>query len=496
MSYFTKHWKVVDPTSYKRTSTGIAHNTNNDWYSKLLTQNISRQNMIRRFDDMDLTIDISRALDIIAEDVSSDDYTDDSPILFDYPEGVKKSQVTTLDRTLENWMEETEFDYKFFDVVREYLKYGILIYKKDKKKGLLKLPQQRIVGYVLNKDDKTKVDKYLYDESREFTNDSGDNVAKESDDVTQLKVEDLLVLKVGDAPMGTSVIESVYRIWKQLTLLEDAVVIYRIVRAPERRVFYIDTGNVAGTKSHAYLNRMKNEMRQKQLIKNNDTLETEYNPASMQEDFFIAQNGEGRGSRVETLAGGENLGRIEDLMYFNKKMSLGLRIPPSYLDSYSDNTDGASMNDGRVGTAYIAEMRYASFIKRLQKRLAKELFSVFKGYADTEGVELPEHVKFTIAPPQNFALYKEIELNSTMLNVYSSTDNMTAISKQYAMKRFMNMQPEDIIENEDTVLLEKGIPKDKIKGLSEEQRMNIVYGDARLIKAVTGEEIQDDGNRF
>lgn len=502
MANYMKQWRTIDvATKAKRSKTGgIGYSANQSWYNELMTTSVSRAVMINRYNDMDNTVDISRALDIMSEDVSSDDYTDEDPILFKYPDEITKSQVKTLDKTLEMWLEMTEFDYKFFDSVRELLKYGIVLYRKNKDGKITKLIQERIVGYILDKKDRNKVEKYLYDNSKEFKDKVGDVVRKENDDIDEIPVKDLLVMKLGERPLGESIMEKVYRIWRQLNLLEDAVVIYRIVRAPERRVFYIDTGNVSGTKAKAYLTKMKNELRQKQLVKDNSSLETQYNPSSMIEDYFIAQSGEGRGSKVETIQGGENLGRIEDLMYFNKKLSLGLRIPPSYLDSFSEG-EGAQTSDGRVGTAYIAEMRYASFIKRLQKSISKTLLGHFKEFSVNNDVEIPDGVKFEIAPPQNFALYKQNELHSAMLNVYSSADSMDVLSKVEALKKFMGMDEKDILENTEAKLFEKGIEMKLQKKLSEHAKINLVYGDGeagtaeleKLYEDIHGETVPFDG---
>lgn len=481
MSNYMKSWKTVDlATKNKRgmNGGGIGYSANSKWYNDLMVTSVGRQSTLDRYEQMDATVDISRALDIMSEDVSSDDYDQTRPINFTFPDDdMKASQLNTLDKTLDKWMDATEFDYKFFDTVRELLKFGLVIFKQGKDGTLIKLVPQRIIGYILDSKDRNKVDKYLYDNSKEFKDKHGDIKRKENDDIDELSVKDLIVLKLGDTPMGEAVLARVYRIWRQLNLLEDAVVIYRIVRAPERRVFYIDTGNISGTKAEAYLTRMKNSLRQKQLIKDNSNLETQYNPASTQEDYFIAQNGDGRGSRVETLAGGDNLGRIEDLQYFNKKMSLGLRIPPSYLDSFGENGNEQQNNDGRVGTAYISEMRYASFIKRLQKGISKPLFKHFEMYAEKEGIKLPERIKFEIAPPQNFALYKENELASAQLNVFSSADSIEGLSKVENMKKFLGMDANDIEENTVAKLLEMGIEAKLQKKIPEWVRTNLVYGD-------------------
>jgi hypothetical protein len=166
-----------------------------------------------------------------------------------------------------------------------------------------------------------------------------------------------------EAPFGRSVLADIFRAFKQKQLLEDAIIIYRVQRAPERRVFYIDVAHVHPAKVAQHLEQIKNEIKQKKIPTSGGGMghvETIYNPQSMNEDFFFAQSAEGRGSRVETLPAGENLGQIDDLRYWNNRLLRGLRVPSSYLPTGPD--DGTqTFTDGRVGTAYIQEFSFACF---------------------------------------------------------------------------------------------------------------------------------------
>ena len=127
------------------------------------------------------------------------------------------------------------------------------------------------------------------------------------------------------------VLEAIFKVYKQKELLEDAIIIYRVQRAPERRVFYIDVGNMPTNKAMAFIERVKNEIHQKRIPNKTgggaNIMDAAYNPLSQIEDYFFAQTAEGRGSKVETLPGGQNLGEIDDLKYFNNKLMKGLRIP-------------------------------------------------------------------------------------------------------------------------------------------------------------------------
>jgi hypothetical protein len=500
MGWYENTWKPVKLGDTKVSGRGFsgASYKASDWFNKLMINSGSRKNKLDRFDVMDTTVDISRALDVIAEDISSDGADDNKVFDFDFPEDFKstKGQNKTIQDTMNLWMKRTELDYRFFDYCREMIKYGMIAFRMGKNGTLQKLIPHRIEGYKLSPDDDTLITHYVYNNTGAFRNENDDLVSgqgtKAEDKKELIPVEDLLIMKIGEGPYGESILDRVYRVWKQLQLLEDAIVIYRIVRAPERRVFYIDIGKMPVHKAEGYIEKVKNKIRQKQVVKNGE-IETDYNPASMQEDYYIGTTGEGRGSKVETLPGGDNLGKIEDLQFFNKKLSLGLRIPPSYLDSYSEDVNGAQYNDGRVASAYIAEMRYVGYVKRIQKTIAKELFRNFKRFAKKSGVEIPEELDFIISPPQSFAIYKENELNSVLLTTYGSADGVESISKRFALRRYLNMDEEDLVANEDQKLMEKGLSPEQIKKLKQEERYNIVYGDGHLNPNV---EVDEEGTKL
>ena len=377
MSHFTRTWKPValntaNSSSSYNPSSAYAAGTNPNWYNNLVQFGGDWDEKLAKYRNMDLTVDVTRGLDIIAEDISSENADDNEMFELAFEDELKETQLKTINKTLKLWQKKTKLDYKFYEYAREFLKYGIVIFETQSDGSLIKLKQDRIKGYILDKKDEDKVEFYLYDREGAFKSDNGQSILKPKTstrsttetELEKLKPKNLLILKTGDAPMGESILEKIYRVWKQLQLLEDAVIIYRIVRAPERRVFYVDIGKMPAHKAETYIERVKNKMRQRQVVNSTGQVESDYNPASAQEDYFLAQSGEGRGSRVETLPGGDNLGRIEDMQFFNKKLAMSMRIPPSYLDSTAENDSGAMNNDGRLGTAYIAELRYAGYVKR------------------------------------------------------------------------------------------------------------------------------------
>jgi hypothetical protein len=274
-------------------------------------------------------------------------------------------------------------------------------------------------------------------------------------------------------PFGTSLLESVFKVYKQKELLEDAILIYRIQRAPERRIFYIDVGNMPSHLAMSFVERVKNEVNQRRIPSatggGQSVVDSGYNPLSINEDYFFPQTAEGRGSKVETLPGGTNLGEIDDLRYFTNKLFRALRIPSSYLPTGADD-GGSSFNDGRVGTAYIQELRFNKYCERLQSLMNEQFDTEFKLYLHTKGINVDSNifeVKFN--PPQNFASYRQAEMDTARVNTFNTMVAIPMISKRFALKRFLGLSAEEVAENE-TLWREENVDDDATLPASAELR--------------------------
>jgi hypothetical protein len=177
-------------------------------------------------------------------------------------------------------------------------------------------------------------------------------------------------------------------------------------------------------------------------------MDASYNPLSMLEDYFFAQTAEGRGSKVEVLPGGDNLGQIDDLKYFTNKLMRALRIPSSYMPTGPD--DGTAVfNDGRVGTAFIQEYRFNKYCQRLQNLLINPLDKEFKMFLKKKGVELDSSTfKLNFLPPQSFSEYREIEVNNARAAVFGQLSEVAYLSRRFVLKKYLGLTDEEIVENE------------------------------------------------
>jgi hypothetical protein len=262
---------------------------------------------------------------------------------------------------------------------------------------------------------------------------------------------------MGDSAIfGQSILRPIMRVYRQLTMLEDAIMIYKIVRAPERRVFYIDVGNMNQAQIKRYMESIKIEMRQKrvpgtQTSGYKDTVDGQLDPMSMQEDIFFPVTAGGKSGRVETLPGGSEDFGTTLLREFTNKISRGLRIPTSYMGSgaTAGGETPAQYNDGKVGIAYIEELRFAKFIMHLQERMNDVFDQEFKVYLKVCGLIVDDEV-FTIRlpDPANFALYRQAALDADLINAFKNIEDTDLLSRRMILKRYLGLTDDEIQMNE------------------------------------------------
>ena len=170
---------------------------------------------------------------------------------------------------------------------------------------------------------------------------------------------------------------------------------------------------------------------------------------SINEDYFFPQTAEGRGSKVETLPGGTNLGEIDDLRYFTNKLYRALRIPSSYLPTGPDDGANPQYSDGRVGTAYIQELRFNKYCERLQEIVFPPLNREFKLFLKQRGINIDTSLfDLRLNTPQNFAAYRQTELDNQRIGSFAQIQAVPFMSNRFALKRFLGLSDEDVAENE------------------------------------------------
>jgi hypothetical protein len=203
----------------------------------------------------------------------------------------------------------------------------------------------------------------------------------------------------------------------------------------------------------AFVERIKNEVHQRRIPSQTgggtNMMDATYNPLSMNEDFFFPVTADGRGSSVEPLPGGQNLGEITDLHFFTNKLFRGLRIPSSYLPTGLDDGAAGSFTDGKVGTALIQEWRFNQYCMRLQAIIGEYFDKEFKLYMRWRGIDIDGQLfdlKFN--EPQNFASYRQADVDMARINTFTQLEQFPYFSKRFLMERFLGLTQEEMTENE------------------------------------------------
>lgn len=470
MAKFSNYFKVVSPKPGVTTmvdSQGIGDQgayANYTWYQRLIQGSASRITRYREYDLMDNDVEIARSLDTIAEEMIGSDPNEEMPLVLNIvsekQENINPNTVLTLKSALRYWSDLHDWENRLFKVARVTVKYGdcFFIRHKETQKWEYVHPKT-VVAAIVDERDMTRVIGWQIRRDAKAPNSPynssvGQFGASANELVDTFSTDEVIVFTLNDdisesAPFGESVLRAIYRAQKQKELLEDAILIYRIQRAPERRVFYIDVGKMPPQRVKSYLEGIKNEIRQRKIPTAGggvDQVDSVYNPQSMSEDFFFAQRPDGRGSKVETLPGGQGLGELADLEYFQWKVFRGLRIPLSYM---REGTDGAQVNDGKVGTAYIQELRFAMYIKRLQGYISRVIDKEFKRYLRQTGINVdPAIFNISLPEPENFGIYRQQELDNSLLTTFQSASGITFLSPRFTMKKYLQLTDEEILTNE------------------------------------------------
>ena len=246
----------------------------------------------------------------------------------------------------------------------------------------------------------------------------------------------------------------------QLRMIEDALVIYRISRAPERRIFYIDVGNLPKIKAEAYLKDVMNRYRNK-LVYDARTgeIRDDRNHMSMLEDFWLPRREGGRGTEITTLPGGSNLGEIDDITYFQKKLYRSLNVPVSRLAEETGFSIGRSDNITRD------ELKFTKFVQRLRKKFSVLFADILKTQLVLKGViaveewdTIKEHIQFDYLQDGHFTELKNAEILRERLDMLGQIESYvgTYFSKEYVRKHVLRMTDDEIEEIEDQIKDEQG----------------------------------------
>jgi len=474
-----------------------------NYQSQLPEVYIGHPNRVERYnqyEQMDMDSEVNAALDILAEFMTQKNEENHTAFTLKFKETPSDNEVKILKEQLQQWVALNELNKRSFKIVRNTLKYGDQVFIRDPENfKLMWTEMSKVTKVIVNEGEGKKPEQYLIkDLNPNFQNLTATAVAttdtytnhpqtggpsgayvqpqtpfgggsrfSHAKNEAPINAEHIVHVSLTEGldvfwPFGNSVLENIFKVFKQKELLEDSIIIYRVQRAPERRIFKIDVGNMPSHMAMAFVERIKNEIHQRRIPTQSGTgnnanmMDATYNPLSTNEDYFFPTTADGRGSTVDVLPGGANLGEITDLRFFTNKLFRGLRIPSSYLPTTAE--DGtAAYTDGRVGTALIQEWRFNQYCLRLQSMIADRLDAEFKLFMRWRGFNIDGSLfDLQFNPPQNFAQYRQADIDSARIATFTQLEAYPYLSKRWLMKRYLGMTEQEIAENEMAWAEEKG----------------------------------------
>ncbi len=444
--------------------------------------------LVRRYREMALHPECDSAIeDIISEALVSD--TNDSPVDINLDnlnasDGIKK-KVRDAFKFIKDLM---DFDKKAHEIYRNWYVDGRLFYHKiiDLKNPQAGLQEIRYIDamkmrYVRqqkkNKDDKYRVTNMTQDNPMEYEfpqleeyfiynpkmnypvgspgSMNGDKGIKMAKDSITYVTSGLVDRNKG---ITLSYLHKAIKSLNQLRMIEDSLVIYRLSRAPERRIFYIDVGNLPKIKAEQYLRDVMMRYRNK-LVYNADTgeIRDDKKYMAMLEDFWLPRREGGRGTEISTLPGGQNLGEITDIEYFKKKLYRSLNVPPSRMDGEG------GFNLGRSSEILRDEVKFSKFVGRLRKRFSNMFTDMLKTQLLLTNVVTPEdwevmseHIQYDFLYDNHFAELKEAELMNERMALLATVEPYVGkyYSQDYVRRKIIRQTDEEIIEQDERIAQE------------------------------------------
>jgi hypothetical protein len=493
----------------------------------------NRVERYNQYENMDMDSEVNACLDIIAEFSTQLSETNGTPFDVKYNDKPTDHEIEIIKKQMQQWVKLNKLDQRIFKLFRNTIKYGDQVFVRDPETfEMYWVDMSKIMRIIVNESEGKRPEQYVIrDINPNFQNMTvaaktttdymtnpvtgtisgssnytmpnggagggvGNSRFMQAMNEATIDAKHVVHCSLNEGldvfwPFGRSILEQIYKVYKQKELLEDAILIYRVSRAPERRVFKIDVGNMPSHLAMQFVERVKNEMHQRRIPTmtggGQNMMDSSYNPLSINEDYFFPQGQDGRGSSVDVLQGGANLGEIDDLKYFNNKMARGLRVPSSYLPTGPDDSDRA-LSDGKVGTALIQEYRFNQYCERLQALIAQKLDDEFKMFLKWRGFNIDSGL-FSLGfnAPQNFASYRQSELDNTRIQAFMQLEPLPYMSKRFMLERFLGLTESEIKDNEDMWREEREDPELKVAG-SDLRAVGITPG-AMQTDIETGEEI-------
>tara|TARA_R110001583_G_scaffold34637_1_gene115981 strand:+ start:1378 stop:3027 length:1650 start_codon:yes stop_codon:yes gene_type:complete len=402
------------------------------------------------YEKMDEYPEIGAALDIYADDGTQKHLNGDVLHINTASQAVKLE--------LESFIKNTNLRQYIWDIFRNVAKYGDCFVENIVDLNNTSAGIQRLK--VLNPNYITRVENqygYLQKFMQEVpdvrsgggmmdaganTNGSGKFLDLNKDQISHFRIH---TSDPNFYPYGKSIVFPAINAWRSLKLMEDAMLIYRLARAPERRVFYVDTGNLPTSKVEMYMERLKQKFKKEKFFDpTSGQINERYNPLSTDEDFFVPVKGKGNGTKIETLPGAQNLGETDDVKYFRDKLLAALKVPQDFIVEKEQSPE-------RKSNLSQLDIKFSRAVGRIQREVETSLNLMVKRHLTLRGFDknLTNAVEVLLCPPSDLQEKRRLELDEMKTRVVQAVKGLEMFPPEYIYENYFQMNENEIKQIED-----------------------------------------------
>lgn len=405
---------------------------------------LNRRRRYKEYEEMDEYPEVGAAFDIYADDATQ--------------KGARAERWTIQSESkmvvdeVEALFEQTRMTKFLWDIIRNTVKYGdcfceLVLDVNKPEEGIKKIKILNPNWIIRVENEFGYLKKFLQEipnlESMQYSEVGGDATDRP---VKYIELDKNQIvhyrLHTSDPvfyPYGKSIAALCMRVFRSLKMMEDAMMIYRLSRAPERRIFYVDTGNLPTSKAEMYIERLKQKFKKEKYYNTpKNTVDSRFNPMSMDEDFFVPSKN-GRGTKIDTLPGATNLGEIEDVRYYRDKLLAALKVPKDYIVE-KDSSPERKANLSQL------DVKFARTIQRVQVDIETGLENMAKRHLQLRGfpAALIKKVRIKLPEPSDMSAKRKLDLDEQKTRVIAAVQQLALFSKDEIYREYYDMTPEEI----------------------------------------------------
>jgi hypothetical protein len=408
----------------------------------IMTQlELNRKRRYREYEDMDTYPEVGAAFDIYADDSTQRGPRNERWVI--------KSESEALVNEVESLFKTIRLDKFIWDITRNTVKYGDcfteLIVDINKPQEGIKKVKILNPNYIIRLENEYG---YLKKFKQEIPNNETFNYGTTNTEQTPVKYIDLdknqivhFRLHTSDPlfyPYGKSIAALCHMIYRSLKMMEDAMMIYRLSRAPERRIFYVDTGTMPASKAEMFIERLKQKFKKEKYYNTSKgTVDARYNPLSMDEDFFVPTKN-GKGTKIDTLPGATNLGEIEDVRYYRDKLLAALKIPKDYIVEKEGSPE-------RKANLSQPDVKFARTIHRIQTNVESGLESMAKRHLYLKGFPPSQiqDLRINLPEPSDMSAKRKLDLDEQKTRVIQAVLQLGLFPKKEIYREYYDMTEDE-----------------------------------------------------